>query len=158
MKKLLFVVFVLAIFTIGCGGGGSSDERNLAGLEGNWGASVSQEMGVVWLDGSSDTYQMDFVAGFTIYLNSIIDEEGTKLNWSYNGSTLHINTSNPTQVTLSNYPGCVYTGTEKMHYIVIITPGATSANFTGTGTLPLASSSCQNGTGTLNAVGTMVKL
>lgn len=157
MKKLLFIVFVLAIFTIGCGGGGG-DEKNLAGLEGNWGASIDQEMGVTWQDGTSDTYEMDFVTGFTIYTNSILDEEGTKLNWSYNGSTLHINTSIPTQINLSNYPGCVFTGTEKMHYIVIITPRATSANFTGTGSIPLTSSSCQNGTGTLNAAGTMIKL
>lgn len=161
MKKLFFLVIVLAIFTIGCGGGGGGDsilppaDRDLSGLEGIWDYTIIGE-GTIYGPGG---FSYPVVAGgsgsLTITQNTITDNDGRKITWSYNGTTLTV-AFIVNSMGWDAYCGNVYIS-EMYKYTIPITPGATFGNISGTDKVTLTSENCPVVTGTLQIEGNVTR-
>jgi hypothetical protein len=157
MKKLFFLVTVLAFFTIGCGGGGGSTTpsvHDLTGLAGVWDYVMIVD-GQITGPGGSVTLKETFTGYYIINTNSVIDDEGDPWVWSYNGSTLTIEYAGSGSFW---DPDCgdIY-ATQKDKASIPLVPGATVGNVSGTIDVTFNTDLCGELTGVLPITGTMTK-
>ena len=162
MKKFFFVLLLLVIFSVSCGGGGGGGNgspllppggRDLSGLEGNWYAEGTYELSYT-LDGETETESGIEVLDWYITKNAI-KSYGTNDIWSYNGTTLYILVTDDSLIIEPHCGKIKISG--PIIFTIPVTPGATSAEASGTGNYTVTSTNCGSGTGSDVCAGTLVK-
>lgn len=160
MKKYLFSVLLLLVFSLSCGGGGGGGNpalppstRDLSGLEGVWDAHFILDM-TITVNGETESETMALDTVWTVTQNGV-QGEGGAFQWSYNGTTLSLMNSLYEQV---NDPDC---GTITLSGNAVITiplaPGATSGPISGNANVSLTTTSCGSGSGTCIYSGTITR-
>lgn len=157
MKNLYFVIFVFALLTIGCGGGGGSTTpavHDLTGLTGVWDYVMIFD-GQITGPGGSVPLKETYTGYYIINTNSVIDDDGDPWVWSYDGSTLKIEWAG-TGTFWDSDCGDIYV-TEKDKVNIPLAPGATVGNVSGTIDVTFNTEYCGELTGVLPINGTLTK-
>jgi hypothetical protein len=156
MKIIRFaIVLAVLISAIGCGGGNNSvlppSERDLNGLEGIWTVNLSYS-GTLNTPSGSQAVSDSATGTWNVTRNAI--QSGFELEWSYNGTTLQIHWVS-TSGDWSSECGTILT-TADVSLTINISPGATSAPITGTGTMTRQTEKCGTSSGNLIYSGNLV--
>ena len=145
---------ILLTLATGCGGGGNPILPDMAGLEGTWDYNVIYD-GVLSGDGG-DVPIADTIAGFfLIGRNSVVDDEGTNLVWSYDGATLTLKDADSLSDFDVDCGDLLISGSLEM--VIPLASGATNGAIGGTIKMTVTTEFCGIVTGTFVLTGNMTK-
>ena len=156
-RMILLGLAGMMLLALSCGGGGGGTTpgaKDLSGLEGTWDYNVVVD-GTISGPGGSVPFKDTFSGYYIIGRNSIIDDYGDAMVWSYDGSTLSIQWAGSGTFWDADCGDVLVS--MSLHKTVPVAPGATVANIGGTMNLSFTTEFCGNMSGVLPMTGNMTR-